>query len=175
MEAKFTIEWERDKTADGYFVMKEVENNLEELVRIENINFSSVVVPSVKENIENHFVIYYYQRKDGKYKIFRKEDYYSYRIQNKQEVYRFPIPELKRATKQNGVNLIEWEKVADDMTYVVFRRLEGGRWHRISITKETTCVDKNVDEKKYIYTVRCISEDGKNYLSRFSKKGIVAN
>ena len=171
-----SLKWERDETADGYFVMKEIENNLEELVQIENIDFSSVVVPDIRENSKNHFVIYYYRKQDGKYKIFRREDYYGYKSQNKQAVYRFPIPELKRATKQNGVNFIEWKKVADDLTYLVARRLEGGKWENISITKGTTCVDKCVDEKKkYIYTVRCISEDGKKMLSSFSKKGIVAN
>lgn len=174
MKGKIILKWERDEAVNGYFVMKETSNNLEVLVRIENIDIISIVVTGEKLEEENHFIIYYYKKQNDEYIICRKKDYYGYISGSNYAVYRFPIPKLKIAIKQDEANYIGWEKVSDDIAYLVARRVTGGKWERICVTKNTNYIDKNIDNKRrYIYTVRCISEDGEHMLSSFSKKGVV--
>lgn len=170
---KLVIKWEKDTTADGYLLMMELDGKLKELIRIENTDITSVSIPNLKVNEENHFVVYFYIKENGKYEIFRQEDYYGYVDQNKYAIYRFPIPTLKKVTRQGNSIIVNWERVAEGVTYLVAKRTVKGKWERIGVTKTTSYVDEGIDTKtKYIYTIRCITEDGKRMLSSFSNKGM---
>ena len=71
---RLVIKWEKDITADGYLLMMEVDGNLKELVRIENIDITSVSIQNLKIYQENHFVVGFYLKRNEQYQIFRQED-----------------------------------------------------------------------------------------------------
>ena len=170
---RLVIKWEKDITADGYLLMMEVDGNLKELVRIENIDITSVSIQNLKIYQENHFVVGFYLKRNEQYQIFRQEDYYGYEKKKKYAIYQFPIPTLKKATRQGNANVVEWYEVAKDVKYLVAKRTINGKWERVGITKMTSYIDEKIDTKtKYIYTIRCVSENGEKMLSSFSNKGV---
>ena len=62
---------------------------------------------------------------------------------------------------------VSWEAVPGVTNYRVFVK-EDGRWKTFANTKKTYVVDKNATAgKTYTFTVRCLSDDGKTYLSSF--------
>ena len=44
-QQKFFLEWEKDINADGYIIKRYADENVEELVRIENIDITAVYIP----------------------------------------------------------------------------------------------------------------------------------
>ena len=71
----------------------------------------------------------------------------------------------------SGVN-IKWGKVTNAEKYKVFRKTGNGKWVGIGTTTSTEFVDKNVvSGTTYVYTVRCISSDGKIYTSSYDANG----
>ena len=175
MEKKNVLKWNKDYQADGYIVAQHDDDKVIEIVRVENINITTIVIPNIKKGIENHFRVSFYNKKDNNYFIYKNEDYYCFASPKGLNVYRFPTPKLKKATKADKSIIIEWEIVSDDITYAVIRKISGGAWKRIGLTKETKYVDSEIDTtKRFIYTVRCVSSDGKKYLSSWSVKGIFA-
>ncbi len=173
MNEKFSITWNKDSLADGYIVKSKLGDDFKELVRIENIDITTITAPKFKQGIENHIRVNFYRKKNNTYVTYRYEDYYCFVAPKKFVVYRLPTPKLKDAKKVENSVIIEWEKVADEVMYVVVRKIPGGTWERIGLTKGNTYVDSRIDiNSKYIYTVRCVSDDGKTRLSSCSYKGI---
>lgn len=173
MEEKFTLAWEKDTSADGYIVNIKVGDTYKELVRVENIDLTKIVVPDVKKGEEYHFKVSYYHKLKVGYNVYRNNKYDCYATQNELIVYRFPIPKLLKAERIENSVMIEWEKIPDEVSYIVARRVPGGVWKRIGMTKENYYIDSDIDmDKKYIYTVRCVSDDGKINLSSCFYKGI---
>ena len=173
MKEEFILTWDKDFEANGYIVMHQIKDKFVELVRIENTNLTAIMLPSIKKGTENHFRVSFYGKRDNDYCIYRDEDYYCFITSKGLIVYRLPIPKLKKAIKKADSIIIEWEKVSDKVTYVVARKVPKGVWTRIGMTKETMYVDSKIDiTKKYIYTVRCVSDDGKTNLSSCSIQGI---
>lgn len=175
MEGKFTLTWDKDFTADGYIITYQNKNKFTELVRVENVDITTIVVPNIKKGAENHIRVSFYQKKNNNYCIYKEEDYYCFAAAKKLIVYRFPIPKLEKAERIKNSITIKWEKVSDEVMYVVARKVPGGTWKRIGMTSKNVYVDREIDvSKKYIYTVRCVSDDGKTNLSSCSYKGICA-
>ena len=77
-------------------------------------------------------------------------------------------------TKVEGVYegvKISWEKVDGAEKYRVFVK-DGNTWRGLGDTTSTSFVDKNVkSDTRYIYTVRCVSNDGKIYVSGYRSSG----
>ena len=71
-----------------------------------------------------------------------------------------------------GVTL-KWQGVTGAKQYRVYKKTDGGRWTQVVDTSETECIDYEVEsETTYIYTVRCITEDGKRFISGFDENGL---
>ena len=171
MESRLT--WDMDPMAEGYLVRHKVGEVFNELVRIENRNLTTIVIPDAQKGIENHYIVSFYHKKGNEYCIYREENFYCYVTSKGLVVYKYPIPKLKKAERAGNSVKIEWERVSDQVAYVVARKVQRGGWVRIGMTCENNYVDHEIDIKqKYAYTVRCVSHDGKSDLSSCSYKGI---
>ena len=84
-----------------------------------------------------------------------------------------PMPVLLSATNEvNGVE-VKWEKVKGAVLYKVFRKEVGGSWQGLGNTADTVFTDKTAKSgTTYIYTVRCLSLDGKSYASSYDSAGV---
>ena len=81
-------------------------------------------------------------------------------------------PKLKYAESVFGGVEIGWEAPKGATKYRVFYKGASG-WRRMGDTTETTFLDDVVTSgKTYQYTVRCISDDGEEYVSSFDDAGI---
>ena len=66
-----------------------------------------------------------------------------------------------------------WSAVRDATHYRVFRQTNGGGWVHLTDTTATGYTDTSVVVgNTYTYTVRCVSADGKNFLSDFYHPGV---
>lgn len=82
-------------------------------------------------------------------------------------------PKLVSAKTASGGITVKWEKVTDASTYRLFRKIANGKWTKVTDTKKTSFTDKEITKGVYyIYTVRCVSKDGKTYVSSYDKNGI---
>ncbi len=83
-----------------------------------------------------------------------------------------PAPALK-SLKQSGNNVVlTWGRSAGAAKYRVFRRTAGSKWVRMAVTTKLTYTDtKAVAGVRYIYTVRCLSTNGKSYTSGYNTAG----
>ena len=83
----------------------------------------------------------------------------------------YAAPKIKSlVNKINGVQ-ITWDKVGGASKYSVFVK-NGSSWQRLGNTTGTTYLHQAVNSGvKYTYTVRCISSDGKKYLSAYNTTG----
>lgn len=175
MEEKYTLTWDKDSLADGYIVTHQVGEEFVELVRVENINYTTIILPDMKKWVEYHYRVSFYHKKDNDYFVYKNEDYYCFVTSKGLDVYKYPTPKLVKAERIGFSVRIEWEKVSDGLTYIIARKVLNGNWIRIGMTQENNYVDSKIDiAKKYIYTVRCVSDDGKKNLSSRSYRGIQA-
>ena len=82
----------------------------------------------------------------------------------------FPLPTPSvTLLSSNGSDVrINWDAVSGAPKYRVFRRTGGGSWVTLCDTTATTYLDTGVSKgTSYTYTVRCVSADGKTYLSNY--------
>lgn len=81
-------------------------------------------------------------------------------------------PVLKGISKSSAGVKVNWNTVKGTGKYRVFRKTTGGRWTKVADTTSTSYTDKNVVKgTKYVYTVRCLSKNGKEYLSSYDTTG----
>jgi hypothetical protein len=67
---------------------------------------------------------------------------------------------------------VTWDSVKGAAQYRVFRKVSGGSWERLGITSSTSYTDTTAKSgTTYLYTVRCLSTDGKSYTSGYDSKG----
>ena len=108
------------------------------------------------------------------YHIYRKEEYYCFSTGKSSIIYRLPFPRLKKAKRNNKSVIVSWEKVESEVTYLVIKKIAGGNWERVGITKKTNYIDEDVEAgKKYRYSVRCVSENGEKKLSGCFLPGVL--
>ena len=86
---------------------------------------------------------------------------------------RYAAPKLTQASGgQTGITL-RWRGVKGIERYRVFRRQGSGGWKKLKDTASTVLMDRSVRSGvSYTYTVRCLSSDGKRYLSDYDTGGI---
>lgn len=79
------------------------------------------------------------------------------------------LPTLKNSKK--GV-VVSWKKVTGAAKYRVFRKTAGGSWTKVADTTGLSVTDtKAKNGTTYIYTIRCISSDGKSFTSSYNSTG----
>lgn len=83
------------------------------------------------------------------------------------------VPKLKSVSKVLGGLKITWERIKSAEQYRVFYRTANSSWTRIGVTKNNSVIFNTPRKNtKYIFTVRCLSADGKSYTSSFDPRGI---
>ena len=76
-------------------------------------------------------------------------------------------PTLKSVTGANNGVTVTWGKVSGAAKYRVFRKTGYGNWQRVGDTTALTYTDTTAKVgTQYVYTVRCITSDGKVYTSQ---------
>jgi len=81
-------------------------------------------------------------------------------------------PVIKSVSTRDGYVRIEWEAVTGAEHYRVLRKLGDGNWTQIGDTTKLVFQDKNVQNgTKYLYTVCCVSADGKTVTSKYDEQG----
>lgn len=81
------------------------------------------------------------------------------------------ITSIKRQKKGKGVDII-WKPVKGAVRYRIFKKTGNGKWVKWKDTDSHSVTDKKIKiGVTYHYSVRCISEDGKVYLSPFDRQG----
>ncbi len=85
----------------------------------------------------------------------------------------YPAPTLAGATDTTYGVLISWKTVKGVTNYAVFRKSGNGSWARIGTTTSDCFLDTTTDSgTRYTYTVRCLSGDGKSYISSYDPAGV---
>ena len=83
----------------------------------------------------------------------------------------YAVPQIKTVESVNGGLKVSWTPLSGINNYRIYVK-EGGSWKRITDTPSTSYTDANVSSgKSYIYTVRCMSDDSKKFLSHYSTSG----
>ena len=81
-------------------------------------------------------------------------------------------PVLKSVANVNGSVQVTWDKLPGAVKYRVFRKTDTSNWTAVGDTTATVYTDKTaVLGTRYIYTVRCVSADGKTFTSEYDKAG----
>lgn len=81
-------------------------------------------------------------------------------------------PKITKVSNEIDGVKVQWKKVPKAAKYRVLRKTGSGSWKKVADTKNTTYLDTKVKSgKKYTYTIRCISSNGKSYTSGYNKKG----
>lgn len=98
----------------------------------------------------------------GYYPIFRVKNHLT----------KLGTPKIAKLQSQLGGVRIAIAKVAGAERYRIFRKTNGGAWKALADTESRVYLDKTAKfDVKYTYTARCISQNGRKYLSAFDKKG----
>lgn len=86
---------------------------------------------------------------------------------------KFANPALKSVTSVNGGVKFTWSASKGAKKYRVLRKVGAGKWTEFTSTAKTSITDKRVSSgKKYTYSVRCLSRDGKRFTSGYNTSGI---
>lgn len=81
-------------------------------------------------------------------------------------------PKLLAAINVATGTLISWEKTAGAAKYRLYYKTDSGEWTKIGDTASTDYTWTGAKSgTKYVFTVRCITSDGKSYTSSFSRAG----
>lgn len=82
-------------------------------------------------------------------------------------------PVLVSAVSSVGGVRITWKESPKAEKYSVFRKTSASaKWTKIAVTSENKYLDKSVKGNiVYYYTVRCISNDGRRYMSGYNSTG----
>jgi fibronectin type 3 domain-containing protein len=68
---------------------------------------------------------------------------------------------------------VTWSAVSGAAQYRVFRKVPGGKWTKVGDTTATSFTDTTAQSgTTYLYTVRCLSANGKSYTSSFDSTGL---
>ncbi|MCH5317674.1 MAG: fibronectin type III domain-containing protein [Eubacterium sp.] len=82
-------------------------------------------------------------------------------------------PKLSSALSTASGVKITWGKVSGAAKYRVFYKIGNGKWVRLADTASTSYTWKEAKkDTKYVFTVRCISSDGKTYTSGYNGSGM---
>ncbi len=87
----------------------------------------------------------------------------------------YSAPKITNGSAQYNKVSIEWEKVEGVTYYRVFKK-DGDKWKRLADTKSLSFTDYNATiGKENCYTVRCLSDSKKSYISSYYSDNFVAN
>ncbi len=167
-ETGITVKWKAVSGSKQYKIFRRSGKNS----KWKNIGITEKTSYKDKDPIRAGIEYYYTVRclnEDGKYAS-------SYNPKGKSAKRMLAAPSLKSA-KNNGTGgiTIRWEAVTGAEKYRVYRRSSAkASWKKIGNTKNDSFTDNSslTPGKKYYYTVRCISSDGKVKQSSYNSTGV---
>ena len=155
------VSWKTIKGADGYIVYRKAAKD-EKWSRL-----ATTAASSYKDTTPTSGKTYYYTVRA------EKDGFKSRYDPDGLKVKYIAVPVLTSAYNTEAGITVTWGKVGGVSKYRVFRKLDNGGWTRLADTSATSYTDRSVVlGKKYTYTVRCITEDGADYLSDYNRNGI---
>ena len=84
----------------------------------------------------------------------------------------YAAPAIPTATLNVSSVTLKWPAVAGVYNYRIYRKTGSGSWSKLADTTSLTYTDSAVTSgTKYTYTVRCLSEDSKSFLSSYNSTG----
>ena len=84
-------------------------------------------------------------------------------------------PTLLSPMIATGKTRVRWSSVSGASAYRVYRKLLSGNWAKVADVRGTIFDDTNVSKGvEYVYTVRCISDDGTFVTSDYDHTGVNA-
>lgn len=87
-------------------------------------------------------------------------------------IVRRPMPTISSAAKATGGVKLSWKSVTGGTKYRVFRKTASSSWVKVGDTTGTSLTDKTAKKNTtYIYTVRCVTADGKTFVSGYDSTG----
>lgn len=177
LKGNVKLKWEK-QTVDGYLIYRLTEDGWKEIVRIENTEITSIFVPVVDAGVEVIFKVVYfvYDEAHRFHRIQEKKIYSQVGRNGRVLVYAVGKPQMQIVLKVNNGVKVKWgapNGSSERTKYRVFRRKKGEKWTVIACVKGTEYIDNTaLIGETYSYTVRCISDDEKQYLSNFDTIGL---
>ena len=87
--------------------------------------------------------------------------------------YVLAAPTLLKAAGSAGKITVRWSAVSGAGKYRVFRKTVDGKWQKLADVTGEKYTDKTAESgTEYIYTVRCVSSDGKRIISDYDRTGL---
>lgn len=84
------------------------------------------------------------------------------------------VPKLSGISKSSAGVTLKWTKPKGAAAFKIFRKTGNGSWKALGNTTASYYTDKTASSGvTYRYTVRCISKDGKKYVSAYDTNGLV--
>ena len=82
-------------------------------------------------------------------------------------------PKISSVNADNNGTVIKWDKVSGAEKYRVYYKTASTGWTKIADTASTSYTWTGAKkDTKYTFTVRCITSDGKSYLSSYDSVGV---
>lgn len=161
------LTWEQETGAVGYKIYRKTGSGSFSFIK--TIDTNSVVAwtdTDVQKGTKYSYCIRAYTR-DG------EKVYYADQSSTLSAVAPLPSPVLSSAANVSGGVKVKWEPVAGAGKYRVFRKSGSGGWKKVGDTASTSLTDQKAEPGTvYYYTVRCITDDGKTYISTYDTKGL---
>ena len=177
LKSNINLKWEK-QTVDGYLIYRLTNSGWNEIVRIENTEITSIWVSDVNIGGEVVFKIVYfvYDKIRRIRKIKEKKVYAQIDKNGRTFIYNIARPQLQSVKKINNGIKLKWLGASprdEKVKYRIFRKKKGESWKKIADVKGLQFLDDTVLlGETYTYTVRCISDDEKQYLSNFDTIGL---
>lgn len=156
------VDCEGELSYDGCRILiKKSDGSFHELICIENKRITNIIIPNVECVKELHIKVVYYIRIKAEMVILKTANYYAFSSNNRSIVYRYPTPQDLFYERMNDKVLVHWEPIDAGIKYIVMRKSVGKDWEQIAIVDDTQFEDdKILATRKYVYSVRCISQYG---------------
>lgn len=169
------LKWKPFDNAHGCNVEQLVDRNWKTIVRIENLKITSILIPDLKTNTEYHIRVVAYRYDENRKMIAgEKQDFFCLvRPDKTSATYPVGIPLLRDAKNMSEGIVVNWEPAPGANMYRLYRRKGKERWTKVGDTTQSCYVDTDAEVGvQYRYTVRCVSDDGKRYMSSYNLRGI---
>lgn len=156
------IQWNKVSGISKYRVFYRVGNG--SWTKIADTTFTSYTWTGVKTSTKYYFTVRCLNSDGNSY----ASSFYTGNVKTF-----LPDPKISSIRAVNSGTEINIAKVSGAVRYKVFRKTSSAQsWSSLGTTTSTTFVDKKAAKgTKYIYTARCLSSDGKTYLSGYSETG----
>jgi hypothetical protein len=161
-------------SADGTILQRETPMNKTRLTSFEDPIYDDGYIywttagriEKTEVEIEPYYYMLGYRIADGDKGIIHK-------LKVGSVVNKLPTPKVISVKNVSEGVTVTWEPVIGTDKYRVLRKTPDGEWKKVKDTTATIFTDKTAENsKEYLYTVKCVSSNGKKNLSDYDKTGV---